>query len=141
MNPPDDELRRLLTGARTLAVIGLSDKPERDSNEVARYLRSQGYRIVPVNPALPEVLGERSYPSLAAIPPDVRVDIAVVFRKSEAVPPIVDEAIARRVPVLWMQLGVEHPEAAARARSRGVVVVENLCTMATHRRLQLGRVA
>jgi len=141
MNPPDDELRRLLTGARTLAIIGLSDKPERDSNEVARYLRSQGYRIVPVNPALPEVLGERSYPSLAAIPPDVRVDIAVVFRKSEAVPPIVDEAIARRVPVLWMQLGVEHPEAAARARSRGVVVVENLCTMATHRRLQLGRVA
>ena len=137
MVPSDDELRRVLSGARTVAVVGLSDKPERDSNEVARYLRSQGYRIVPVNPAVTEVLGERSYPSLAAIPADLRVDVALVFRRSEAVPLLVDEAIARGIPAVWMQLGVRNPEAAARARARGLFVVEDLCSMATHRRLHL----
>jgi uncharacterized protein len=141
MAPSDDELRRILSTSRTIAVVGLSDKPERDSNEVARYLRSQGYRIVPVNPALPEVLGERSYPSLAAIPADVRVDLAVVFRRSEAVPPIVDEAIARGIPAVWMQLGVESPVAAQNARAHGLTVVENTCSMVAHRRLKLPPVA
>jgi uncharacterized protein len=133
----DDELRRLLRSARTLAVIGLSNKPDRDSYQVAAYLQGQGYRIVPVNPALSSVLGERSYASLSAIPPDVPVDIAVVFRRGEAVPAIVDEAIARRVPTLWMQLGVEHPAAARTAREHGLTVVENTCAMTTHRRLGL----
>lgn len=137
MNPSDDELRRILTTSRTLAIIGLSDHPERESNGVARYLRAQGYRIIPVNPAAPEVLGERSYPSLAAIPPEITIDVAVVFRRSEAVPQIVEEAIARRVPTVWMQLGVESSTAAARARARGLSVVEDLCTMTTHRRLHL----
>lgn len=137
MWPADDELRRVLTDARTIAVVGLSEKPERDSNEVARYFQERGYRIVPVNPALKEVLGERSYPSLSAIPGDVRVDLAVIFRRSDAVPPIVDEAIARHVPAVWMQLGVEHPEAAAKAKEHGLFVVQNLCSMATHRRLKL----
>ncbi len=137
MPPTDQELRDVLTRARTIAVVGLSDKPERDSNEVARYLQSEGYRIVPVNPMLTEVLGERSYPSLAAIPPEVRVDIADVFRRSDQVPPVVDEAIARHVPVVWMQLGVEHPGAAARARAAGATVYENLCIMVQHRRLRI----
>jgi len=137
MPSSDEELGRILTSSRTLAIVGLSDRPERDSNEVARYLRSQGYRVIPVNPALTEVLGERSYPSLTAIPPDLPVDAAVVFRRSDAVPSVVDEAIARRIPVVWMQLGVEHAAAAQKARSRGLVVVENACTMATHRRLKL----
>ncbi|HYA11345.1 MAG TPA: CoA-binding protein [Thermoplasmata archaeon] len=137
MTPTDDELRTILTTSRTVAVVGLSEKPDRDSNEVARYLRSQGYRIVPVNPAVPEVLGERAYPSLTAIPADVRVDLAVIFRRSDAVPPIVDEAIARRVPAVWMQLGVENAAAATKARTHGLAVVENACTMATHRRLHL----
>lgn len=135
--PSDDELRAILTGARTLAIVGLSDKPERDSNEVARYLQGQGYRIVPVNPQLAEVLGERSYPSLTTIPRDVKVDVAVIFRKSEAVPPIVDEAIARGVPTVWMQLGVEHAGAATKAREHGLTVVENLCSMVTHQRLRI----
>jgi hypothetical protein len=135
--PTDAELREVLTRARTIAVVGLSDKPERDSNEVARYLRSQGYRIVPVNPMLPEVLGETSYPSLAAIPPSVRIDIVDVFRRSDQVPPVVDEAVARHVPVVWMQLGVEHSEAAAKARAAGLTVVENLCIMVQHRRLRI----
>jgi uncharacterized protein len=137
MPTSDDELRRILATSRTLAVVGLSDKPERDSNEVARYLQSQGYRIVPVNPAVDQVLGERSYPSLAALPADLRVDVAVIFRRSEAVPPIVDEAIARGIPAVWMQLGVENAAAAQNARRHGLAVVENTCSMAVHRRLKL----
>ncbi len=137
MPPSDAELRSVLEAARTIAIVGISDKPDRDSNEVARYLISQGYRIVPVNPALAEVLGERSFPSIAAIPPGVAVDIADIFRRSDQVGPIVDEALARRVPTVWMQLGVENAEAAARARRAGATVVENLCIMAQHRRLRL----
>jgi len=136
MTATDAELREVLGTARTIAVVGLSDKPDRDSNEVARYLQSQGYRIVPVNPMLAEVLGEKSYPSLTAIPPEVKVDIVDVFRRSDQVPPIVDEAIARGDRVVWMQLGVEHPAAAAKARSAGLTVFENLCIMVQHRRLK-----
>lgn len=135
MTLSDEQMRDLLTGARTIAVVGLSDKIERDSNEVARYLQSQGYRVIPVNPALSEVLGERAYPSVAAIPPDVRIDIVDIFRRSEQVPPIVMEAIQRNVPTVWMQLGVEHPGAAATARAAGLAVLENLCIMQQHRRL------
>ncbi|HTT46181.1 MAG TPA: CoA-binding protein [Thermoplasmata archaeon] len=137
MTVSDPELREILGRARTIAVVGLSDKPERDSNEIARYLQSQGYRVVPVNPMLTEVLGEKAYPSLAAIPPDVKVDIVDVFRRSDQVPPIVDEAIARGDRVIWMQLGVEHPEAAAKARAAGITVLENLCIMVQHRRLRI----
>ncbi|HTT73310.1 MAG TPA: CoA-binding protein [Thermoplasmata archaeon] len=137
MPPTDAEIRDVLTRARTIAVVGLSDKPERDSNEVARYLKSQGYRIVPVNPMLSEVLGERSYPGVGGIPPEIPVDLVDIFRRSDQVPPIVREAIQRRVPVVWMQLGVENAEAAATARAAGLTVFENLCTMAQHRRLGL----
>jgi len=135
MPVPDEELRRILTSSRTVAVVGLSERPERDSHEVARYLQSQGYRIVPVNPTVREVLGERSYPSLSAIPAGIRVDLAVIFRRGEAVPEIVDEAIARGIPAVWMQLGVESPAAATRAQAHGLAVVENSCFMVTHRRL------
>jgi uncharacterized protein len=137
--PGDDELRTILGRARTVAVVGLSDKPERDSNEVARYLQGQGYRVIPVNPQLSEVLGERAYPSVTAIPPETRLDIVDIFRRGDQVPPIVDEAIARGVPVVWMQLGVENPAAAARAREHGLVVLENSCIMQQHRRLGVPR--
>lgn len=140
MPPSDAELAAILTGARTIAVVGLSDQPQRDSNEVARYLQGQGYRIVPVTPAHPSILGERSYPSLADIPADVRVDLALVFRRSEAVPEVVEEAIARHVPAVWMQLGVENAVAAETARQHGLRVVENTCSMQVHRRLHLPRV-
>lgn len=122
-------------GARTVAVVGLSDKPERDSNEVARYLQALGYRVIPVNPMVNEVLGERSYPSVSAIPPDLSVDLVDIFRRSEDVPEIMDEAIARNVPVVWMQLGVSNEEAAASGRRAGLVVVENSCLMTQHRRM------
>ncbi len=137
MIPGDEKLRELLSGARTIAVVGLSDKPERDSNEVARYLQSVGYRIIPVNPMLREALGERAYPSVEAIPSDVRIDIVDVFRRSEEVPPIVDQAIARGVPVVWMQLGVAHPVAAEKGRQHGLTVLEDLCLRTTHRRLRI----
>jgi hypothetical protein len=139
MAATDAELRDVLGQARTIAVVGLSDKPDRDSNEVARYLQAQGYRIVPVNPMLTEVLGEKAYPSLSAVPPDVRVDLVDIFRRSDQVPPVVAEAIARGVKAVWMQLGVENAEAAAKARRAGVTVVENLCIMVQHRRLRMGR--
>jgi len=132
----DSGLRDVLVRSKTIAVVGLSDKPERDSNEVARYLQAQGYRIVPVNPMLTEVLGEKAYPSLAAIPNDIRVDIVDVFRRSDQVPPVVDEAIARGAPVVWMQLGVANAEATAKARGAGLTVFEDLCIMVQHRRLK-----
>jgi uncharacterized protein len=137
MATTDEQLRGILSSARTIAVVGLSEKPERDSNEVARYLQAQGYRILPVNPMITEVLGERSYPSISAIPPGVGIDIVDVFRRSDQVPPVIDEAIARHAKVVWMQLGVEHPAAAAKARAAGLTVYENLCIMVQHRRLHI----
>ena len=139
MPPSDEEIRRLLSRARAIAIVGLSDRPERDSNEIARYLQSQGYRVIPVNPTVPSVLGERSYPSLRAIPDDVPVDLVDIFRRREEVPAIAEEAIERGVPVLWMQLGIENPEAARRFREAGGVAVENSCIMTQHRRLGVAR--
>ncbi len=137
MDPTDAELREVLARARTIAVVGLSDKPDRDSNEVARYLRSQGYRIIPVNPLVPEVLGETSYPSVSAIPETERIDIVDVFRHSDQLPAIATEAIRREVPVLWMQLGVQNADAATAIRRAGGRAFENLCIMTQHRRLHI----
>ena len=137
MASDDDRVREILTRAETIAVVGLSDKPERDSNEVARYLQAVGYRIVPVNPTVPDVLGERSYPGLTAIPPEVRIDIVDVFRRSDQVVPVVAEAIARRVPTVWLQLGVANAEAEALARNAPVAYFENRCLMVDHRRLRI----
>ena len=138
MPEPNDAMTRdILQRARTIAIVGLSDKPERDSNEVGRYLQGQGYRIVPVNPMLTEVLGERAYPSLTAIPVEVPIDIVDVFRRGDQVGPIIEEAITRPAPVVWMQLGVENAQAAARARAAHLTVYENLCIMQEHRRLRI----
>ena len=133
----DDRTRELLTSARTIAIVGASDKPERDSNIVGRYLAAQGYRIVPVNPALPEILGQRSYPSLTAIPGTERIDIVDVFRRSEEVPAVVAEAIARGVGAIWLQLGVRSPEALAAARARGILTREDRCVKIEHERLHI----
>ncbi len=131
----DAELSEIFRRARTIAIVGLSEKPERDSNEAGRYFRAQGYRVIPVNPTVPEVFGERSYPSVAAIPADVCVDIVDIYRRGEQVPPIADDAVRRGVPVVWMQLGIENAEAAARVRAAGATAVEDLCLMSQHRRL------
>ena len=135
--PTDDaQLRELLQRSRTVAVVGLSDKADRDSNQVARYLQSNGFRVIPVNPMAAEILGETSYPSLTAIPPTTRVDLVDIFRRSDHVEPVVAEALERpEVLGIWMQLGVAHPAAAARGRAAGRVVVEDRCIMQEHRRL------
>ena len=104
---------------------------------MARYLKAQGYRIIPVNPMLTEVLGETAYPSVRAIPPEVHIDILDIFRRSDQVPPVVDEGLGRGVGAVWMQLGVEHPGAADAARRHGVPVVQDLCIMQAHRRLHI----
>ncbi|HKS59222.1 MAG TPA: CoA-binding protein, partial [Thermoplasmata archaeon] len=125
----DPTMRRLLESSHTIAVVGLSDKPERDSHEVARYLIAAGYRVIPVNPMVSEVLGLRSYPSLSAIPEEIPIDIVDIFRRSSEVEPVVREALGRHPHAVWMQLGVENTAAAALARSNGVQVLENLCIM------------
>ncbi|MCI4366600.1 MAG: CoA-binding protein [Thermoplasmata archaeon] len=139
MNPTDSELRGMLEHARTIAVVGLSDKPDRDSHQIAQYLQSQGYRIIPVNPMVPAVLGETSYASLSEIPQEVRIDIVDIFRRSEQVLPVVDEALIRGVGAIWMQLGIRNAEAAQRAAAAKVPVIEDLCIMVQHRRLGLHR--
>lgn len=123
----DQAVLTLLREAREIAVVGISAKPDRPSHEVAAFLQSRGYRIVPVNPGLQEVLGERCYPSLAAY--GKPVDIVDVFRAPEAVPPIVDEAIAAGAKCVWMQEGVSHADAAAKARAAGLLVVEDRCIL------------
>ena len=121
----DQRVLALLREAKVIAVVGISDKPERPSHEVAAYLQGQGYTIVPVNPGLTSVLGEPCFASLSAY--GKAVDIVDIFRASDAVPPIVDEAISTGARAVWMQEGVSHPAAAAKAEAAGLTVVQDLC--------------
>ena len=116
-----DLVERQLAGSKTVAVVGLSTNPERDSYRVARYLKDMGYRIIPVNPTVDEVLGEKSYPDLKSVP--MPIDMVDVFRRSELVPPVVEEAIQVGVKFIWMQDGVIHEEAAEKARAAGIPVI------------------
>ena len=127
-----DVIEEQLTNSRTIAVVGLSPNPERPSHYVARYLQEQGYRIVPVNPLVQEVLGESSYPDLKSVP--VPVDMVDIFLRSEFVPPVVDEAIEIGARYICMQDGVVNEEAAAKARDAGLLVVMDNCAMREHRR-------
>jgi len=126
-------LETIYSPAMTIAVVGLSPNPDRESHSIALYLQEQGYRVIPVNPKAEEILGERSYPSLRDIPEPV--DVVQVFRRPEAVPTIVEDAIAIGANVVWMQVGIVHEAAAEHARQAGLQVVMNTCMRATHRRL------
>ena len=132
-NPTDGEIKEILKNAKNIAVVGLSDKPGRDSHRVAAYLKGRGYKIFPVNPTIEETLGEKSYPRLEDIPEPI--DVVDIFRAPERVPPIVESAIAIGAKVVWMQLGVVNEEAAERARDEGLTVVMDRCMMQEHRRL------
>ena len=133
---PDDPVTRILKTSRTIAVIGLSNRKFRPSYGVADYLKSVGYRIIPVNPLEKEVLGEKCYARLEDIPE--KVDIVDIFRRSEFVPDIVDSAIRINARAIWMQEGVLHHEAAERARRAGLFVQMNSCILKEHvRRLRL----
>jgi len=127
---PADVADRILESARTIAVVGLSPDPRRPSHGVARYLQRAGYRIIPVNPNVDEVLGERAYGSLREVSDPI--DVVDVFRRSEFVGPIVDDAIAMRVRALWLQDGVIDELAAERARAAGLDVVMDDCMMRRH---------
>ena len=126
-------VKQILAEARNIAVIGLSDDPWRPSFGIARYLQQEGYRIFPVNPEITEVLGERAYPELAAVPEPI--DIVNIFRRSSAVSGHVDEVIAKGAKLIWMQLGVRDAAAAERARAAGIAVVMNRCIAVEHRRM------
>ncbi len=121
----DAEIAKLLEEAKTIAVVGISEKPDRPSNDVASYLIGRGYEVIPVNPALEQVLGRRCFKDLASI--GKPVDIVDVFRRPEAVPEITAEAIASGARAIWMQEGVSHEESAKRARAAGLIVIEDLC--------------
>lgn len=135
----DDELRALLREARTIAVVGLSPKAARPSHGVARYLQGRGYQIVPVNPNHVEVLGERSYPTLAAAAHDHAIDIVDVFRRSALAGAAVDEAIALRPAprLIWLQEGVVDAAAEARAQAAGIPIVMDRCLAVQHRALEV----
>ena len=131
-----DTISRILDNFKTIAVVGLSPKPHRDSHEVSEYMQVHGYRIVPVNPAAltSEILGEKVYPSLLEAARHEHIDLVNVFRNSADVPPVVDDAIAIGAKAVWLQLGIEHAEAAAKAESAGLQVVQNKCLLIEHRR-------
>ncbi|VFQ44672.1 CoA-binding protein [Desulfoluna butyratoxydans] len=126
----DRQIKDVLARAKTIAVVGLSPKPERDSHDVARYMQENGYVIIPVRPAQKEILGEKAYKTLDLVPGPV--DIVNVFRRSEDVIQHVDEAIAVGCKVFWMQLGIENREAAERLTDHGIDVIMNRCIKVDH---------
>jgi len=142
MNPEED-IQKILTECGTVAVIGLSADPSKYSHVVAEFLQSKGWRIIPVNPNVEEVLGEKSYKSLVDLPESVQKEVEVVdiFRRSEDVPPIVDQAIQLKQKngkpfVVWMQLGIVNEAAAASARKAGLIVVMDKCMKMEFERLE-----
>jgi predicted CoA-binding protein len=127
-----DPIAQILRDSKTIAVVGLSPNPRRPSHEVAAYLQSVGYAIIPVNPVISEVLGQKAYPRLEDI--SVPVDIVDVFRRPEEVPAVADSAIAIHAKVLWLQLGISHPPAAEKAFTAGLTVIEDACILIEHKR-------
>ena len=126
------KITEVLELSKTIAVVGLTDTPVRPSFGVSHYMRSQGYRIIPVNPNISEWEGEKAYASLLEVPE--KIDIVNVFRRSEAVPEVVEQAIQIKAPVIWMQEGVVHEAAAEKARQVGIFVVMDMCILKEHRK-------
>ena len=129
----DNELREILKSTRTVASVGVSSNPDKPSYGIFQYLMEAGYRMIPVNPTTPQILGRQTYPDVPSIPE--KIDVVQVFRKPEDVPPVVEQAIKAGAKVVWMQEGVVNEEAAARAEKAGLKVVMDRCMRETHRRL------
>jgi predicted CoA-binding protein len=136
-NPSDDQLRAILTSAKTIAMVGASSHADKPSHRIFKQLLEAGYHVIPVNPKETEVLGEKAVASLADI--HEPVDIVDVFRRSEDTPPIADEAAKLGAKTLWLQLGVTNDDTAKRAEAHGLVVIMDKCIGATHRALQIPR--
>jgi len=132
-NPPDSEIRELLSRSLAIAVVGCSPDPARDIHRIAKLLIDKGHRVIPVNPNVTRVLDRRCYPSLSAVPDPI--DMVDIFRSSDQVAPIVDEAITIGARIIWMQLGVIDARAAATARAAGVTVIMDRCPAIEYRRL------
>lgn len=132
-NPPGEEIKSILLTAKIIAIVGLSNNPERDSYRVASYLKEHGYKIIPVNPGATEILGEKVYKHLEEVPE--HIDIVDIFRKPEAVPEIVDSAIKIGAKVVWMQEGIVHNISAQKAINAGLKVVMNKCIMKEHKKI------
>jgi uncharacterized protein len=135
MTPEDRELRILLGEARTIAVVGLSPRHDRPSFEVAAYLQRHGYRIVPVNPGVTEILGERAYATLLDLPPDLEVDVVDVFRRAEDTPEVARQAVQIGAKVLWLQSGIVSDEAYRIATEAGLEVIMGVCIRTTRERV------
>lgn len=129
----DQMMKEILRSAKTVATVGLSSNPEKDSYSVAQYLKTQGYRVIPVNPTATEILGETSYPDLESVPE--KIDVVQVFRKPEDVPPVAESAVKVGAKAVWMQEGIINEEAAQKARAAGLQVVMDACMRETHKRL------
>jgi predicted CoA-binding protein len=136
-----NEIKEILTKYKTVAVVGLSREPGKDSHRVSAYLKNHGFHIIPVNPFADEIIGEKSYKSLLDIPPEIQktIEIVDIFRPSEDVPPIVEQAVKLRAAygkpyVVWMQLGIVNEQAAEAAEKAGLTVVMNKCMMIEHKR-------
>jgi uncharacterized protein len=136
ISPEDqvDPIAKVLSESKTIAIVGLSSDPTKPSYEVARYLQEQGLKIIPVNPTLTEAFGEKAYPDVLSIPGPV--DVVDIFRKPDAVPEIVEQAIAKQAKVVWMQPGAENLPAAERAMQAGLEVIVGVCMKKEHRGLQ-----
>jgi predicted CoA-binding protein len=137
-NFPTDDSTRILATCRTVAVVGLSPKPARDSYRVSKYMQTQGWRVIPVNPVVAtsgaSILGAQVYASLTEAAQAESIDLVNVFRNSEDVPPLVDEAVALGLPAVWLQLGISNDAAMARAKAAGMLCVQNQCLMVAHAR-------
>jgi predicted CoA-binding protein len=129
-----EQITELLKKSKNIAVVGLSSSPMRPSYGVSAYLQSQGYKIIPVNPEIKGALGEKAYASLSEVPE--KIDIVDIFRRSEFVPSLVDEAIRLKPAAIWMQEGVQHEAAAEKARKAGILVVQDRCLLKEHRARQ-----
>ena len=137
VNSSSEEIKNIFKSVKTIAVVGLSPDPSKDSNHVAAYLQQAGYKIIPIYPKDELILGEQSYPSLADVPAHIQIDMVDIFRKPEALDAIADACIARGdVKVFWAQKGIVNNAAAERARAAGMTVVQNKCTMVEHRMLR-----
>lgn len=126
-------MKEILLSTKTIASVGLSSNRNKESFEIAQYLKDQGYRIIPVNPATDTIMGQKAYPDLLSVPD--KVDLVQIFRKPEDVPPVVDEAIKIGAKVVWMQEGITNEEAAEKARAAGLQVVMSVCMRSAHRAL------
>lgn len=138
-SPPPDDIARILATCRTVAVVGLSPKPDRDSFRVSRYMQAQGWRVIPVNPVVAasgaHILGEVVYATLTDAAQVEKIDLVDVFRNSDDVPPVVDEAIGLGLSAVWLQLGISNDAAINCARAVGMLTVQNRCLMVDHARL------